>query len=61
MSLQNQMNNRWPVMQPQPNPEEPDKDDEGEKEERAEVDTRMLYKNWKDIFMIPAVFIYGVL
>jgi ATP-dependent Clp protease protease subunit len=61
MSLQNQMNNRWPVMQPQPNPEEPDKDDEGEKEERAEVDTRMLYKKLERYFYdTRSIYLWGI-
>ncbi|RYD84841.1 MAG: ATP-dependent Clp protease proteolytic subunit [Verrucomicrobiaceae bacterium] len=36
-------------MQPQPNPEEPDHSEE-EKEERAEIDTRMLYKKLESYF-----------
>jgi ATP-dependent Clp protease, protease subunit len=60
MSLQDIMNNRW-VMQPQPNPEEPDKDDESEKEERAEVDTRMLYKRLEQYFYDSrAIYLWGI-
>jgi ATP-dependent Clp protease protease subunit len=50
MSLQDQLYNRWNVMQPEPGtpgtPEEP----EEEKEERAELDTRMLYKKLEKYF-----------
>jgi len=54
------MNNRW-VMQPQPNPEEPDKDDDAEKEERAEVDTRMLYKRLEQYFYDSrAIYLWGI-
>ncbi|WP_335583196.1 ATP-dependent Clp protease proteolytic subunit [Flavisolibacter tropicus] len=60
MSLQDIMNNRW-VMQPQPNPEEPDKDDDAEKEERAEVDTRMLYKRLEQYFYDSrAIYLWGI-
>lgn len=60
MSLQDILNNRW-VMQPQPNPEEPDKDDETEKEERAEVDTRMLYKRLEQYFYESrAIYLWGI-
>jgi ATP-dependent Clp protease, protease subunit len=60
MSLQDLMNNSWPIMQPQPNPEEPDKDDE-EKEERAEVDTRMLYKRLERYFYeTRSIYLWGI-
>src|SRR3990170_7391445 len=60
MSLQDVLNNRW-VMQPQPNPEEPDKDDESEKEERAEVDTRMLYKRLESYFYESrSIYLWGI-
>jgi len=60
MSLQDILNNRW-VMQPQPNPEEPDKDDESEKEERAEVDTRMLYKRLEQYFYESrSIYLWGI-
>jgi ATP-dependent Clp protease protease subunit len=59
MSLQDVLNNRW-VMQPQPNPEEPDKDEE-EKEERAEVDTRMLYKRLESYFyQSRSIYLWGI-
>ncbi|ANE53638.1 Clp protease ClpP [Flavisolibacter tropicus] len=48
-------------MQPQPNPEEPDKDDDAEKEERAEVDTRMLYKRLEQYFYDSrAIYLWGI-
>ena len=60
MSLQDILNNRW-VMQPQPNPEEPDKDYESEKEERAEVDTRMLYKRLEQYFYDSrSIYLWGI-
>jgi ATP-dependent Clp protease, protease subunit len=60
MSLFDLYNNRWSVMQPQPNPEEPDKEEE-EKEERAEVDTRMLYKRLeKYFFQTRSIHLWGV-
>jgi ATP-dependent Clp protease, protease subunit len=60
MSLQDLMNNSWPIMQPQPNPEEPDKDEE-EKEERAEVDTRMLYKRLERYFYeTRSIYLWGI-
>jgi ATP-dependent Clp protease protease subunit len=47
-------------MQPQPNPEEPDKDEE-EKEERAEVDTRMLYKRLESYFyQSRSIYLWGI-
>ncbi|HEX2532448.1 MAG TPA: ATP-dependent Clp protease proteolytic subunit [Chitinophagaceae bacterium] len=49
MSLQDLLRNQWPVMQPQPNPEEPETDPE-EKEERAIIDTSMLYKRLERYF-----------
>jgi ATP-dependent Clp protease, protease subunit len=60
MSLQDLMNNSLPIMQPQPNPEEPDKDEE-EKEERAEVDTRMLYKRLERYFYeTRSIYLWGI-
>jgi ATP-dependent Clp protease protease subunit len=59
MSVQDILNNRW-VMQPQPNPEEPGTEEE-EKEERAEVDTRMLYKRLeKHFFETRSIYLWGV-
>ena len=55
MSLMDLYKNQWMVMQPKPaqpepgTPGEPDTDEE--KEERAEVDTRMLYKRLEKIFL----------
>jgi ATP-dependent Clp protease, protease subunit len=52
--------NRFPVMQPQPNPEEPDTDEE-EKEERAEMDTRMLYKKLEKYFYdTRSIYMWGI-
>ncbi len=47
-------------MQPQPNPEEPGTEEE-EKEERAEVDTRMLYKRLERYFFeTRSIYMWGV-
>lgn len=60
MSLQDILKNRWDLMSPQPNPEEPDKDEE-EKEERAEVDTRMLYKRLEKYFYeTRSIYLWGI-
>jgi ATP-dependent Clp protease protease subunit len=49
-----------PVMKPQPNPEEPEHEEE-EKEERAEVDTRMLYKRLEKYFYeTRSIYLWGV-
>lgn len=59
MSVQDLLNNRW-IMQPQPNPNEPEPDEE-EKEERAEVDTRMLYKRLERYFFeTRSIYLWGV-
>ncbi len=59
MSVQDIINNRW-VMQPQPNPDEPGTEEE-EKEERAEVDTRMLYKRLERYFFeTRSIYMWGV-
>jgi ATP-dependent Clp protease protease subunit len=59
MSAQDLLNNRW-IMQPQPNPNEPEPDEE-EKEERAEVDTRMLYKRLERYFFeTRSIYLWGV-
>jgi len=59
MSAQDLWNNRL-VMQPQPNPDEPEHDEE-EKEERAEVDTRMLYKKLERYFFdTRSIYLWGV-
>jgi ATP-dependent Clp protease, protease subunit len=60
MSSQDIFYNRFPIMSPQPNPEEPDKDEE-EKEERAEMDTRMLYKKLEQYFYeTRSIYLWGV-
>jgi ATP-dependent Clp protease protease subunit len=59
MSVQDIINNRR-VMQPQPNPDEPGTEEE-EKEERAEVDTRMLYKRLERYFFeTRSIYMWGV-
>ena len=59
MSVQDIINNRG-VMQPQPNPDEPGTEEE-EKEERAEVDTRMLYKRLERYFFeTRSIYMWGV-
>lgn len=59
MYLPNQLY-RWNIMQPEPGtPGEPDTEEE--KEERAEVDTRMLYKRLeKYFFETRAIYLWGV-
>lgn len=53
-------NNRLHIMSPQPNPEEPDHSEE-EKEERAEVDTKMLYKRMEQHFYeTRTIYFWGV-
>jgi ATP-dependent Clp protease, protease subunit len=60
MSSQDIFYNRFSIMSPQPNPEEPDKDEE-EKEERAEMDTRMLYKKLEQYFYeTRSIYLWGV-
>jgi ATP-dependent Clp protease protease subunit len=50
-------NNKW-IMSPQPNPEEPEHEEE--KEERAEVDTRMLYKKLEKYFYdTRSIYLWG--
>ena len=59
MSAQDLLNNRW-IMQPQPGtPGEPEPEEE--KEERAEVDTRMLYKRLEKYFYeTRSIYLWGV-
>ena len=59
MSFQDILMNRYsPMMRPEPG--EPDTDDE-EKEERAETDTRMLYKRLEKYFFdTRAIYLWGV-
>src|SRR3954471_8431200 len=65
MSLQDQLYRRWNVMQPQPgapdpgNPEPPDEDEE--KEERAQIDTQMLYKRLEKYFyQTRSIYLWGI-
>lgn len=59
MSLNDLLYNQM-VMQPQPNPGEPEHEEE-EKEERAEVDTRMLYKRLEKYFYESrSIYLWGV-
>ena len=60
MNLQDTLFNRFPIMSPQPNPEEPDHEEE-EKEERAEMDTKMLYgKLEKYFYASRSIYLWGV-
>jgi ATP-dependent Clp protease protease subunit len=60
MSLNDILQNRFHIMSPQPNPEEPEHDEE-EKEERAEVDTKMLYKRMEQHFYeTRTIYFWGV-
>ncbi len=57
MSAQDLYNNHW-IMQP--NPDEPETEEE-EKEERAEVDTKMLYKRLERYFFeTRSIYLWGV-
>lgn len=60
MNLLDQYMNRWPLMGPDPGtPGEPDTDEE--KEERAQIDTPMLYKRLeKHFFQTRAIYLWGV-
>ncbi|MGZ3897926.1 MAG: ClpP family protease [Flavisolibacter sp.] len=62
MSLQDQLYRFGTIMQPQPEPGTPgEPETEEEKEERAEVDTRMLYKRLeKYFFQTRAIYLWGV-
>jgi ATP-dependent Clp protease, protease subunit len=61
MSLNDLLYNRFSLMGPQPNPEEPDAPDDIEKEERAEMDTRMLYKRMEQHFYESrSIYLWGV-
>ncbi len=61
MSLQDQLMNRWGSLGPEPGtPGEPDTDEE-EKEERAQIDTQMLYKRLeKYFFQTRSIHLWGV-
>jgi ATP-dependent Clp protease protease subunit len=60
MSLQDQYMNRWGLLGPDPGtPGEPETDEE--KEERAQIDTPMLYKRLeKHFFQTRAIYLWGV-
>ena len=60
MSLQDQYMNRWGLLGPEPGtPGEPETDEE--KEERAQIDTPMLYKRLeKHFFQTRAIYLWGV-
>ncbi len=59
MSVQDLLQNNW-MMQPQPRAEEPEHEEE-EKEERAEVDTKMLYKRLERYFFdTRSIYLWGV-
>ena len=61
MSLQDLAYNRWAVMQPNPDPGTPEPETEEEKEERAEIDTRMLYKRLeKYFFQTRSIYLWGI-
>jgi ATP-dependent Clp protease protease subunit len=61
MNTNDLLYNRFSIMGPQPNPEEPDAPDDAEKEERAEVDTRMLYKRMEQHFYeTRSIYFWGV-
>jgi len=67
MSLQNIFDNRWKSMQPKPQPQpepgtpgEPEEPDD-EKEERAQLDTQMLYKKLeKYFFQTRSIYLWGI-
>jgi ATP-dependent Clp protease, protease subunit len=65
MSLFDLYNNRWNVMQPQPEPGTPgtpgEPETEEEKEERAQLDTQMLYKRLeKYFFQTRSIHLWGI-
>jgi ATP-dependent Clp protease, protease subunit len=62
MSLQDlMMNNYRHVMQPDPMPEPETPDSEEEKEERAQLDTQMLYKRLeKYFFQTRSIYLWGI-
>jgi ATP-dependent Clp protease, protease subunit len=60
MSLQDQYR-YWNRMQPTPDPTKPEPETEEEKEERAEVDTRMLYKRLEKYFYeTRSIYLWGI-
>jgi ATP-dependent Clp protease protease subunit len=60
--IQDLLNNRWPVMQPEPGTPNPETEPgEEEKEERAQIDTQMLYKKLEKYFyQTRSIYLWGV-
>ena len=62
--IQDLLNNRWNIMQSQPDPGTPSPETEPgeeEKEERAQLDTQMLYKRLeKYFFQTRSIYLWGV-
>ena len=60
--IQDLLNNRWPVMQPEPGTPDPETEPgEEEKEERAQIDTQMLYKKLEKYFyQTRSIYLWGV-
>ncbi len=57
--IQDLLHNRFPKMQPEPGEPEPETDEE--KEERAQIDTPMLYKRLeKYFFQTRSIYLWGV-
>src|SRR5215207_10905375 len=60
--IQDLLNNRWHIMQPEPGTPAPETEPgEEEKEERAQLDTQMLYKRLeKYFFQTRSIYLWGV-
>ena len=63
--IQDLLNTSWNIMQPQPDPVTPAPPEtepgEEEKEERAQMDTQMLYKRLeKYFFQTRSIYLWGV-
>src|SRR5215217_5959244 len=60
--IQDLLNNRWPLMQPEPGTPNPETEPgEEEKEERAQIDTQMLYKKLEKYFyQTRSIYLWGV-
>jgi ATP-dependent Clp protease, protease subunit len=60
--IQDILNNRWHVMQPEPGTPNPETEPgEEEKEERAQIDTQMLYKKLERyFFQSRSIYLWGV-
>jgi ATP-dependent Clp protease protease subunit len=60
--IQDLLNNRWHVMQPEPGTPNPETEPgEEEKEERAQIDTQMLYKKLERyFFQSRSIYLWGV-